>query len=157
MIILHPFQQAVVDQIEKEIEQGRRKLLLVAPTGSGKTVMGSAIINGAVERHHSVLVIAHRREIITQTRDKLVANGAKPGIVLAGFEDELRPYASIQVAAIQTLHARAIRSNRPFRPSSSRKGGRVKARIRRPRKTLPRIFRSIAMIPIRPMIGARPS
>jgi superfamily II DNA or RNA helicase len=45
MITLHPFQQTVVDQIEKAIEQGQRKLLLVAPTGSGKTVMGSAIIN----------------------------------------------------------------------------------------------------------------
>jgi len=68
MITLHPFQQAVVDQVEKEIEQGRRKLLLVAPTGSGKTVMGGAIINHAVERHQRVLVIAHRREIITQTQ-----------------------------------------------------------------------------------------
>jgi len=119
MITLHPFQQAVVDQVEKEIEQGRRKLLLVAPTGSGKTVMGGAIINHAVERHQRVLVIAHRREIITQTRDKLITNGTTPGIVLAGFEDELRPYASVQVAAIQTLHARAIRSNRMPMPAAT--------------------------------------
>jgi DNA repair protein RadD len=119
MITLHPFQQTVVDQIEKAIEQGQRKLLLVAPTGSGKTVMGSAIINHAAERHQRVLVIAHRREIVTQTRDKLIANGTTPGIVLAGLEDELRPYAPVQVAAIQTLHVRAIRSNRMPMPAAT--------------------------------------
>jgi DNA repair protein RadD len=64
-------------------------------------------------------VIAHRREIITQTRDKLIANGVSPGIVLAGFEDDLRPYASVQVAGIQTLHARAVRSNRMPMPAAT--------------------------------------
>src|SRR5215510_6151821 len=117
-IELHPFQRAAVDQIEREISEDRRRLLYVAPTGAGKTVVGAEIINRAVERHHRVLVIAHRREIITQTRDKLVANGVNPGIVLA-FEDELRPYANVQVAGIQTLHARAIRSNRMPMPAAT--------------------------------------
>ena len=119
MIELHPFQRDAVDRIEREISEERRRLLYVAPTGAGKTVVGAEIINRAVERHHRVLVIAHRREIITQTRDKLVANGVNPGIVLAGFEDELRPYASVQVASIQTLHARAIRSNRMPMPAAT--------------------------------------
>jgi DNA repair protein RadD len=118
-IELHPFQRDAVDQIEREISEGKRRLLYVAPTGAGKTVVGAEIINRAVERHHRVLVIAHRREIITQTRDKLVANGVNPGIVLAGFEDELRPYANVQVAGIQTLHARAIRSNRMPMPAAT--------------------------------------
>src|SRR5262249_15184047 len=118
-IELHPFQRDAVDQIERKISEERRRLLYVAPTGAGKTVVGAEIINRAVERHHRVLVIAHRREIITQTRDKLVANGVNPGIVLAGFEDELRPYANVQVAGIQPLHARAIRSNRMPMPAAT--------------------------------------
>ncbi len=118
-IELRPFQRDAVDQIEHEIAEGRRRLLYVAPTGAGKTVVGAEIINRAVERHHRVLVITHRREIITQTYDKLVANGVNPGIVLAGFEDELRPYANVQVAGIQTLHARAIRSNRMPMPAAT--------------------------------------
>ena len=118
-IELHPFQRDAVDRIEREISEERRRLLYVAPTGAGKTVVGAEIINRAVERHHRFLVIAHRREIITQTRDKLVANGVNPGIVLAGFEDELRPYANVQVAGIQTLHARAIRSNRMPMPAAT--------------------------------------
>src|SRR5262249_3995637 len=101
MSALRPYQLNAIAEIEKAIEEGKRRLLDVAPTGAGKTVVGAEPINRAVERHHRVLVIAHRREIITQTRDKLIANGVNPGIILAGFEDELRPYASVQVASIQ--------------------------------------------------------
>src|SRR5262245_29306112 len=94
---LRPYQLNAIAEIEKAIEEGKCRLLYVAPTGAGKTVVGAETINRAVKRHHRVLVIAHRREIITQTRDKLIANGVNPGIILAGFEDELRPYASVQV------------------------------------------------------------
>src|SRR5262245_53345790 len=119
MSAVRPYQLNAIAEIEKAIEESKRRLLYVAPTGAGKTVVGAEIINRAVERHHRVLVIAHRREIITQTRDKLVASGVNPGIVLAGFEDELRPYANVQVAGIQTLHARAIRSNRMPMPAAT--------------------------------------
>jgi DNA repair protein RadD len=118
-IQLHPFQVTAIDEIEKAIASSRKRVLLVAPTGSGKTVIASELINRVVGRGGRVLVIAHRREIITQTRDKLVANGVKPGIVLAGLEDELRPFAPVQVAGIQTLHARAIRSNRMPMPAAT--------------------------------------
>src|SRR5262249_35414685 len=43
--------------------------------------------------------------------------------------------------------ARAIRSKRPFRPSSSRKGGLVMARIRRSRKTFASICLSEQSFP----------
>jgi len=111
-IELHPFQVVAVADLEQAIAAGQRRLLLVAPTGSGKTVIASEFINRIVGRGDRVLVIAHRREIIRQTRDRLVFSGLRPGIVLAGFEDELRPMAAVQVAGIQTLHARAIRSKR---------------------------------------------
>jgi DNA repair protein RadD len=116
---LRLYQALIVAEFGRHVERGERSILLVAPTGSGKTVIGAAIINCAIARGHRALVIAHRREIITQTRDKLVANGVNPGIVLAGFEDELRPYANVQVAGIQTLHARAIRSNRMPMPAAT--------------------------------------
>jgi DNA repair protein RadD len=118
-IDLRLYQTLVIAEFQRCVERGDRSILLVAPTGSGKTVIGAAIINCAIALGHRVLVIAHRREIITQTRDKLVANGVNPGIVLAGFENELRPYANVQVAGIQTLHARAIRSNRMPMPAAT--------------------------------------
>jgi DNA repair protein RadD len=108
--ILRPYQNDVIAEIEQAIAAGKRRIILVAPTGSGKTVIAAEIAKRAVEQHHYVLFLAHRREIITQTRDKLIANGLSPGIVQAGLEKELRLQAPVQVASIQTLWARAMRS-----------------------------------------------
>jgi DNA repair protein RadD len=118
VIELRPYQIEVVDCIERLLGTAARPLI-VAPTGSGKTVIAAEIINRVLARGGRVLVIAHRREIIRQTADKLIAAGVTPGIVLAGFEKELRPYANVQVAGIQTLHARAVRSNRMPMPAAT--------------------------------------
>jgi DNA repair protein RadD len=108
MTALYPFQQAAVDEIEAKIAEDHRKIILVAPTGSGKTVMAAAIIKRATERHRCILVLAHRREIIEQTSDKLARHAVTHGIIMAGAAP--RPMASVQVASIDTLRARALRS-----------------------------------------------
>src|SRR5215813_12637781 len=106
--ILRPYQTDIAAEFERYLGRGDRSILLVAPTGSGKTVIASAIIAGTARR---VLVVAHRREIVNQTSDKLTARGVYHGIIQAGDEKKLRPMATVQVASIQTLHARAIRSS----------------------------------------------
>jgi superfamily II DNA or RNA helicase len=106
------YQLDVVGRIEQALGE-RRKVLLVAPTGSGKTVIAAAIMAGCTRR---VLVVAHRREIVNQTADKLTARGVPHGIIQAGDEAKLRPMAAVQIASIQTLHARAIRSSSMLMP-----------------------------------------
>jgi DNA repair protein RadD len=110
---LRTYQTKIVAEFEHHVERGDRSILLVAPTGSGKTVIASAIIAGSARR---VLVVAHRREIVNQTSDKLTARGVHHGIIQAGDEKRLRPMAAVQVASIQTLHARAIRSSTMLMP-----------------------------------------
>ena len=68
---LRPYQSDVCIKFYDALAAGHRRILLVAPTGAGKTVIGCAIIKGYVDRHQSVLMLAHRREIITQTSAKL--------------------------------------------------------------------------------------
>src|SRR5262249_42536706 len=96
--ILPPDQTDVVADIEGAIAAGQKRLLLVAPTGSGKTVVFCEIIKRYVEQHRSVLALAHRREIIQQTSAKLSANGVRHGIIQAGIDP--RPMASVQVASV---------------------------------------------------------
>jgi DNA repair protein RadD len=107
MITLRPYQIAAVEQIEQALGE-RHKVLLVAPTGSGKTEIASSVIKHAVEQHKTVLFLAHRREIILQASAKLTANGVRHGIIMAGVEP--RPMESVQVASIDTLHVRGVRS-----------------------------------------------
>jgi DNA repair protein RadD len=107
VIELRPYQIDVVDKVEQALGTAARPLL-VAPTGSGKTVIAAEIINRAVAKYKTVLFLAHRREIIMQTSAKLTANGVRHGIIMAGVEP--RPMESVQVASIDTLHVRGVRS-----------------------------------------------
>jgi superfamily II DNA or RNA helicase len=73
--------------------------------------MATAIIKDAVAKYQRVLFIAHRDELITQAADKLRRFGdLVPGIIKAGRDKDQRPQALVQVASVQTLHARAFRS-----------------------------------------------
>jgi DNA repair protein RadD len=117
--LLRPYQLEFIAAFEAAFEAGQRKILGVAPTGAGKTVIMAAIIARMVERHHRVVVISHRTEIVQQTRDKIVAAGLNPGVIQAGLEHELRLTAPTQVASIQTLWARAMRSkSMPLPPAT---------------------------------------
>ena len=64
MTELRSYQQ----EIFAEVDQHRRPII-VAPTGSGKTVIAAEIIRRTENRH--VLFLAHRRELIHQARNKL--------------------------------------------------------------------------------------
>ena len=109
---LYPYQGDVIAKFDEAVNAAIRSILLVAPTGSGKTVMGSAIIKRYVDQHKSVLVLAHRREIITQTSAKLFASGVSHGIIQAGYPSH--PLRPVQLASIQTLDARALRGSMPL-------------------------------------------
>jgi DNA repair protein RadD len=113
---LRPYQTDVIAQFDRTVAAGDRRIILVAPTGSGKTVIAGAIARAAVEAGQRVLFLAHRREIIAQTCGKLANNEIAHGIIQAGFGDE--PAALVQVASVATLHQRAIRSNRLALPAA---------------------------------------
>ena len=114
MIELRPYQREVVAACA-HLALGD-KLIVVAPTGAGKTVIAGEIISGAVAHGKRVLVMGHTREIIKQISTKLFAHDIAHGIIQAGFMT--RPDESVQVASIRTLWARAMRANRMELPSA---------------------------------------
>ena len=104
---LYDFQQKIIDNITEAAMRGDRKIAIVAPCGSGKTVLFSRIIQHATQNGMKSLVLVHRRELIFQTEEKLKRYDVPCGIIL---QDE--PHDSslpVQVASIQTLYSRAIR------------------------------------------------
>lgn len=76
---------------------------------SGKTVVAAHIIQSAFQRNSRVLFIAHRRELINQSFNKLLDAGIESkniGVVM-GNDPRRNPGACIQVASIDTLRNRA--------------------------------------------------
>src|SRR5262245_17138020 len=102
--VLRPYQQGLLEKLAAAAD---KRILIVCPTGGGKTVVAAALMAASSCR---ALMVAHRREIVNQTAAKRAAFGVHHGVIQAGDEDKLRPMAAVQVASIQTLHARAIRS-----------------------------------------------
>ena len=103
---LRPYQRSVFERIWSAVDAAQRRMLLVAPTGSGKTVIAAEIIAEACRRDLRVLFLVHRRELTKQTSRKLYAVGVDHGIIQAGFPP--RPGERVQIASVQTLHARAV-------------------------------------------------
>ena len=83
---LRPYQREVIEQFHGAVAAGKRRIILVAPTGSGKTVIGADIIRTITRAQKPVLVLAHRREIIAQTsREAARVRNLSHGIIQAGF------------------------------------------------------------------------
>jgi len=99
---LRPYQQEAADAVISSYRRGLRRLLVQMATGLGKTILFAALAHAVVRRGRRVLVIAHREELLTQARDKLVAADprADVGIVRAELDEA---GAQIVVASVQTL------------------------------------------------------
>src|SRR5262245_2594257 len=111
---LHSYQTTAVEDFLGAIGAGKRRLILVCPTGGGKTVIASDIIRRITETDGRVLVLAHRREIVGQTSQKLDRFGVDHGIIQAG--EPADEGARVQVASLQTLYTRAIRGSKMALP-----------------------------------------
>ena len=102
-----PYQAKIIEDCRAAIAAGQRRLCIVSPTGSGKTIVAALIIGGAAGNGHRALFLAHRRELIRQASAKLHDLGVRHGVLLPGYRARLGE--PVQVASVATLHARAIR------------------------------------------------
>jgi len=100
MLTLRPYQADIIREAVSTIKQQYKAPLVVAPTGSGKTIMFAFIAMNAVKKGRRVLILTHRREILQQTMSKLFAFGVQAGQIASG-----RPMTSefVQVAMVGTL------------------------------------------------------
>lgn len=108
---LRPYQQAAFDNVRRACVDLRREtadrpaeVLLVAPTGAGKTVIGCSFLAGAVAKGARALWLVHRTELVDQVHARLRAGGISAGIVMSGRR--ARADERIQVASVPTLVAR---------------------------------------------------
>lgn len=104
-MILRDYQELAIERVKDALRRKRRRILLVAPTGSGKTVVAARIVRGAVSRGNKVLFVAHRGELVEQTSRKLDDIGVPHGIIMRQHH-RTSADQPVQVATIQTLTRR---------------------------------------------------
>lgn len=103
MMQLRPYQAQAKDAVLSEWKKGYRKTLLVLPTGTGKTVVFSKVIENQVSQGGRALILAHRGELLTQAADKLrAASGMECALEKAEFTSLGSPL-QITVGSVQSL------------------------------------------------------
>lgn len=115
---LRPYQREALDAIRAGYKRGIRRPLVSLPTGTGKTILFSAMASGALARGSGVLVLAHRDELLSQAADKMhqydpALDALTLGLVKAESDQWDRP---VVVASVQTLgiERRLARIDRRF-------------------------------------------
>lgn len=100
---LRPYQIEARDAVLSEWQGGRARTLLVLPTGTGKTIVFSAVIAERVAAGERVLVLAHRGELLDQAADKLRKSTGLMCAVEKAEESCLGSWFRVVVGSVQTL------------------------------------------------------
>lgn len=98
MIKLRPYQEEALQSVIDEHGKGINRQLIILPCGTGKTIVMAAIVKHFKKR---TLIIAHRDELIQQTKDKLLLYWPKARIgICKANENNL--HKKIVIGSIQT-------------------------------------------------------
>lgn len=100
---LRPYQQAGKEAVQIEWAKGIKRTLLVLPTGTGKTIVFSKVIEDGVRNGERVLVLAHRGELLDQAADKLSKSTGLGCAVEKAEESCLGSWYRVVVGSVQTM------------------------------------------------------
>ena len=97
---LRDYQKVAIDKVRKSFSLSHKSVLLVLPTGAGKTFIFSEIVKLSRQKNKKVLVLVHKRELIRQTAKELKNKKITHGIIAAGYKTTDH---DVYIASVQTL------------------------------------------------------
>lgn len=100
---LRPYQQDARESIQAEWEKGTQRTLLVLPTGCGKTIVFSKVIEDRVKLGERVLVLAHRGELLDQASDKLEKSTGLKTATEKADQTSIGSWYRVVVGSVQTM------------------------------------------------------
>lgn len=100
---LRPYQNEAVDAIRNEWVQGHQKTLLVLPTGTGKTIVFSKVVEEETKDGSKALILAHRGELLDQASEKLFETSGLDSALEKAESSAIGSSEQVTVASVQTL------------------------------------------------------
>jgi len=104
-----PYQKTAVEEVYRRYENQHRKLLLHLPTGAGKTVIATLIIDRLLTAQPDfgrILFVAHRQEILDQTAKTLKKQLRHLSVEIEQGKRMASNQAKVTIASIQSLASR---------------------------------------------------
>lgn len=100
---LRPYQSEAITALNRGWDAGKRRLVVLLPTGMGKTVIMAEIARLAIEQGNRTIVLVHRDELVKQTVKKM--RNAHPDAHIGIVQAEKNSWrgSDVVVASVQTL------------------------------------------------------
>jgi len=108
---LRAYQEKLLEDLRQSMRQGHRRILAVMPTGAGKGTTIAVMVQSAADRGKRVLILAHRKELISDLSKRISWLGIDHGIICAGYSEDLTK--AVQVGSVQTVVRRIDRIPQP--------------------------------------------
>ena len=103
---LWPHQHRAIDMLRQSLRDGKKRPLIQAPTGFGKTLTAAHLIQGALDKGNRVIFTVPALSLIEQTVDAFRKEGIYSVGVMQGDHILTDPTQPVQVASVQTLARR---------------------------------------------------
>lgn len=104
-ISLRDYQQVALEQVRQHLRDGARSVLVNAPTGGGKTVIASALMELAAAKGKRANFVVDRLSLINQTSETFDRYSLDHGVV-QGMHPRYRPSLPLQICSVQTVAKR---------------------------------------------------
>lgn len=108
MRALRPHQSSAIALLRQSLGKGHRRPMLQAPTGFGKTLLGAAIVDGALRKGNTVCFCVPALSLVDQTVEAFWAEGIRDVGVIQGAHEMTAAFRPVQVASVQTLMRREL-------------------------------------------------
>jgi superfamily II DNA or RNA helicase len=105
---LRGYQKSLIETLRSRLAGGKRRPVVQAPTGAGKTVIAAAIVNMARQRGKKVIFAVPSLSLIDQTVERFTQNGIFDVAVMQGMHELTDASQPVQVCSVQTLARRTI-------------------------------------------------
>lgn len=105
---LYPHQQRAMALLRSSLAGGKRRPMLQAPTGFGKTMLAAAIVDGALSKGKRVIFTVPALSLVDQTVEAFWAEGIRDVGVIQGAHEMTSLSRPVQVASVQTLMRRRV-------------------------------------------------
>lgn len=102
---LRDYQANAFDQAREAVRAGSRRILIVAPTGAGKTILATALMEMVRDKGRRANFVIDRLSLLTQTSETFDRFGVDHGVIQASHP-RYRPSQQIQISSVQTLAKR---------------------------------------------------
>jgi len=105
---LRPHQTAALDRLRWSLVGGRRRPMIQAPTGFGKTILAAAIVDGALGKGNRIIFTVPALSLVDQTVQAFWAEGIRDVGVIQANHEMTNAAKPVQIASVQTLQRREI-------------------------------------------------